>query len=146
MTTPDVTYRSRRITSTNDIVDIANDAESHMFSPETMRYWRSRVLSHMRAIDNHECKPGHRYAFITSEPDYDEVRRYWPGLADDALQPGYAGIRPKLTGPGEAAADFMIQGPREHGVPGLVNLFGIESPGLTSCLALGAEVARCLDP
>ena len=76
MTTPDVTYRSRRITSTNDIVDIANDAESHMFSPETMRYWRSRVLSHMRAIDNHECKPGHRYAFITSEPDYDEVRRY----------------------------------------------------------------------
>ena len=77
---------------------------------------------------------------------YDEVRRYWPGLADDALQPGYAGIRTKLTGPGEAAADFMIQGPREHGVPGLVNLFGIESPGLTSCLALGAEVARCLDP
>ena len=77
---------------------------------------------------------------------YDEVRRYWPGLADDALQPGYAGIRPKLTGPGEAAADFMIQGPCEHGVPGLVNLFGIESPGLTSCLALGAEVARCLDP
>ena len=71
---------------------------------------------------------------------YDEVRRYWPGLADDALQPGYAGIRPKLTGPGEAAADFMIQGPREHGVPGLVNLFGIESPGLTSCLAVAEAV------
>jgi L-2-hydroxyglutarate oxidase LhgO len=72
---------------------------------------------------------------------YAEVRKYWPGLRDGALLPGYAGIRPKIRGPGEAACDFMIQGPSEHGVPGLVNLFGIESPGLTSCLAIGDRVA-----
>ncbi|MBF0093190.1 MAG: NAD(P)/FAD-dependent oxidoreductase [Alphaproteobacteria bacterium] len=70
-----------------------------------------------------------------------EIRRYWPGIEDGALQPGYSGIRPKISGPGEAARDFMIQGPADHGVPGLVNLFGIESPGLTSCLALGEYVA-----
>ena len=69
------------------------------------------------------------------------MRQYWPGLPDGALQPGYAGMRPKITGPGEPAADFVIQGPGEHGVPGLVNLFGIESPGLTSCLAIGQLVA-----
>ena len=68
---------------------------------------------------------------------YREVRQYWPGLPDGALQPGYAGIRPKISGPHEPAADFVIQGPAVHGVPGLVNLFGIESPGLTSCLAVG---------
>lgn len=71
---------------------------------------------------------------------YAEVRKYWPGLADGALQPGYAGMRPKINGPLEPAADFMIQGPAEHGVPGLVNLLGIESPGLTSSLAIAAEV------
>jgi L-2-hydroxyglutarate oxidase LhgO len=73
---------------------------------------------------------------------YAEVRKYWPGLPDGALLPGYAGIRPKISGPGEPASDFMIQGPREQGVPGLVNLFGIESPGLTSCLAIGDRVAE----
>ena len=72
---------------------------------------------------------------------YAEVRKYWPGLQDGALLPGYAGIRPKISGPGESACDFVIQGPRDHGVPGLVNLFGIESPGLTSCLAIGDMVA-----
>jgi len=72
---------------------------------------------------------------------YAEVRRYWPGLPDGALQPGYAGMRPKISGPGEPAADFLIQGPAMHGVPGLVNLFGIESPGLTSCLAIAQRVA-----
>jgi L-2-hydroxyglutarate oxidase LhgO len=78
------------------------------------------------------------------EAFYAEVRKYWPALPEGALIPGYAGIRPKISGPGEAAADFMIQGPADHGVPGLVNLFGIESPGLTSCLALGAHVADLL--
>ena len=78
------------------------------------------------------------------EAFYTAVRRYWPGLADGALQPGYAGIRPKISGPQEPAADFLVQGPREHGVAGLVNLFGIESPGLTSCLALGEEVLQRL--
>ncbi len=72
---------------------------------------------------------------------YAEVRKYWPGLPDGALIPGYAGIRPKITPPHEAAADFVIQGPAMHGVPGLVNLFGIESPGLTSSLAIGELVA-----
>ena len=73
-----------------------------------------------------------------------EVRKYWPELPNGALQPDYAGIRPKISGPLEAAADFCIQGPQQHGVPGLVNLFGIESPGLTSCLAIGDYVANLL--
>ncbi len=72
------------------------------------------------------------------------IRRYWPNLPDGALQPAYAGIRPKLSGPGEAAADFMIQGPAVHGIPGLVNLFGIESPGLTSALAVAEAVAAAV--
>jgi L-2-hydroxyglutarate oxidase LhgO len=64
-----------------------------------------------------------------AERFYAAIRRYWPGLPDGALAPGYSGIRPKTAGPGEPAPDFIVQGPREHGVPGLVNLFGIESPG-----------------
>ncbi len=75
---------------------------------------------------------------------YAEVRRYWPALQDGALLPGYAGMRPKISGPGEPAADFVIQGAAQHGVPGLVNLFGIESPGLTSSLAIGGHVAGVL--
>ena len=75
---------------------------------------------------------------------YAEVRKYWPALADGALTPGYAGIRPKIQAPHEAARDFMIQGPAQHGVAGLVNLFGIESPGLTSSLAIGDYVSRLL--
>jgi L-2-hydroxyglutarate oxidase LhgO len=75
---------------------------------------------------------------------YAEVRKYWPALPDDALIPGYAGIRPKIQAPHETAKDFLIQGPTDHGVPGLVNMFGIESPGLTSSLALGEHVARLL--
>ncbi|MFO1340403.1 MAG: NAD(P)/FAD-dependent oxidoreductase [Burkholderiaceae bacterium] len=73
-----------------------------------------------------------------------EVRRYWPGLPDGALQPGYAGVRPKISGPGEPAADFRLDGPAQHGVPGLVNLFGIESPGLTASLAIADVVAALL--
>jgi len=73
---------------------------------------------------------------------YSAVRQYWPELPDGALQPAYAGIRPKVSGPDEPAADFLIQGPQAHGVPGLVNLFGIESPGLTSCLAIAERVAE----
>ena len=66
------------------------------------------------------------------------------GLADGTLQPGYAGLRPKISGPGEAAADFRIDGVETHGVPGLVNLFGIESPGLTASLAIAERVAQSL--
>jgi L-2-hydroxyglutarate oxidase LhgO len=71
---------------------------------------------------------------------YAEVRRYWPALPDGALQPGYAGIRPKLAGPEAPNLDFRIDGPAQHGVPGLVNLLGIESPGLTASLAMGDYV------
>jgi L-2-hydroxyglutarate oxidase LhgO len=75
---------------------------------------------------------------------YPAIRSFWPGLADGALQPGYAGIRPAITGPGEPPLDYQVLGPREHGVPGLINLFGIESPGLTASLALGEYVAAKL--
>jgi L-2-hydroxyglutarate oxidase LhgO len=79
-----------------------------------------------------------------AQPFAAAIRRYWPALPDDALQPAYAGIRPKISGPGEAAADFLIQGPAEHGVAGLVNLFGIESPGLTASLAIAQQVVHAL--
>lgn len=81
-----------------------------------------------------------------AEVFYAAVRSYWPALPDDALAPGYTGIRPKISGPHEPAADFVIAGPAAHGVRGLVNLFGIESPGLTSSLALAEEtLARLAD-
>lgn len=80
-----------------------------------------------------------------SERFYAAIRRYWPGLPDGALSPGYAGIRPKTAGPKEPAPDFEIQGPEVHRIPGLVHLFGIESPGLTASLALAAEVSRRLE-
>ena len=79
-----------------------------------------------------------------AEAFYDAVRRYWPGLPDGAILPGYAGIRPKVQAPGEPARDFVVQGPADHGIAGLVNLYGIESPGLTSSLALADEVLRRL--
>jgi len=75
---------------------------------------------------------------------YAQVRTYWPQLPDGALAPGYAGIRPKIHAPHEGSADFVIQGPQQHGIPGLVNLFGIESPGLTSALAIGEMVGAIL--
>lgn len=73
---------------------------------------------------------------------YAEIRKYWPALEDGALAPAYAGIRPKISGPNDPAADFLIQGSRHHGIAGLVNLFGIESPGLTASLAIARRVAR----
>ena len=76
---------------------------------------------------------------------YRTIRDYWPDLKDGQLAPGYAGIRPKLGGVDTPASDFLIQGETEHGVPGLVNLFGIESPGLTASLALAEHVAQVAD-
>ncbi|MFI4933473.1 MAG: NAD(P)/FAD-dependent oxidoreductase [Caulobacterales bacterium] len=76
---------------------------------------------------------------------YAYIRRFWPGLPEGALSPDYAGIRPKLHGPDEAQPDFRIDGPEAHGIEGLVALFGIESPGLTSSLAIGEAVAKRLD-
>ncbi len=89
--------------------------------------------------ENYNVNPERAKSFYAS------IRRYWPRLPDDSLQPDYAGVRPKLTGPGEPAADFMIEGPAQHGLPGLMHLFGIESPGLTSSLSLADEVVAQLD-
>ena len=88
--------------------------------------------------ENYNVNPERAKSFYAS------IRRYWPGLPDNSLQPDYAGIRPKLTGPGEPAADFMIEGPAQHGLPRLIHLFGIESPGLTSSLSLADEVVAQL--
>jgi L-2-hydroxyglutarate oxidase LhgO len=75
---------------------------------------------------------------------YRSIRAYWPDLPEGSLRPDYSGIRPKITGPGEPAADFMIDAPKDHGLPGLVQLFGIESPGLTAALSLAREVVAYL--
>ena len=73
---------------------------------------------------------------------YDSIRRYWPGLEDGRLHAAYAGIRPKIERPGGSGTEFIVQGPADHGCAGLINLFGIESPGLTASLALGAHTAK----
>jgi L-2-hydroxyglutarate oxidase LhgO len=84
--------------------------------------------------------PARRGAFAAA------VRRYWPAVPADDLHPAYSGIRPKLSGPGEPAADFRIDGPARHGTPGVVQLFGIESPGLTASLAIAEHVLELVDP
>jgi len=89
-------------------------------------------------IENYDVDPGRAAGF------YDYVRHFWPGLPDGALSPDYAGIRPKLHGPGEPQPDFRIDGAERHGLAGLISLFGIESPGLTSSLAIGERVAALL--
>jgi L-2-hydroxyglutarate oxidase LhgO len=80
-----------------------------------------------------------------AESYYAAIRTYWPDLKEGALQPAYSGIRPKIVGPGEKDADFLIQGPATHGIRGLINLFGIESPGLTSSLAIAEAVLEHLN-
>jgi L-2-hydroxyglutarate oxidase LhgO len=77
---------------------------------------------------------------------YEAIRSYYPGLQDGRLTPGYTGIRPKISGPKDPAADFVIQGPKDHGVAGLVSLYGIESPGLTASLAIAERVRDLLVP
>jgi L-2-hydroxyglutarate oxidase LhgO len=89
---------------------------------------------------NYDVDPGRCTGF------YAEIRKYWPDLPDGALVPGYAGIRPKLGPAGAVGTDFIVCGPDDHGVPGLVNLFGIESPGLTASAAIAADVAARLAP
>ncbi len=88
--------------------------------------------------------PGYDVDPARGEGFYAAVRTYWPGLPDGALAPAYAGVRPKIQARGEPAADFVIQGPAGHGVPGLVNLYGIESPGLTASLAIADMVLEAL--
>lgn len=91
-------------------------------------------------IENEDylVNPDHAAAFDQA------IRSWWPGLPDNALEPGYAGIRPKIVPSSSAAGDFVISGPGDHGVPGLVNLFGIESPGLTAALAVAVATAQAL--
>ncbi len=90
-------------------------------------------------------QPDYQVCPQRAETFYAEVRRYWPQLPDHALTPAYAGIRPKIVGPGQTAADFVIQGQHTHGIAGLINLFGIESPGLTASLAIAERVCDELD-
>ncbi|TWB24467.1 L-2-hydroxyglutarate oxidase LhgO [Nitrospirillum amazonense] len=89
--------------------------------------------------------PDYRVDPSRADGFYRYIRRFWPGLPDGALVPDYAGVRPKIHGPGEAQPDFRLDGQPVHGLPGLVALFGIESPGLTSSLAIGEAVADLLD-
>jgi L-2-hydroxyglutarate oxidase LhgO len=93
-------------------------------------------------IDTPDYSPDTRH----QDQFYDAIRRYWPTLADGALSASYAGVRPKIVGPDVPAADFRIDGPETHGQPGLVNLFGIESPGLTASLAIADYVDALLNP
>jgi L-2-hydroxyglutarate oxidase LhgO len=79
-----------------------------------------------------------------AEKFYSQIRKYWPGIQDNALQPAYCGIRPKIVPQGASDADFVLQGARTHGIPGLVNLHGIESPGLTASLAIAARVVEMI--
>lgn len=99
-----------------------------------------------------QCKFGPDVSSWPIFPDYSfeaglekffkAIRCYYPDLPDGTLQPGYTGIRPKVTGPTQPEGDFIIQGPDAHGVSGLVTLFGIEPPGLTSCLAIAEKVVE----
>ncbi len=106
-------------------LDLAGQAR---FGPDVE--WIERI--------DYDVDPGRGQVF------YNAIRRYWPGLKDGALQPAYSGIRPKMQARGAPAQDFLIQGPRDHGIPGLVNLFGIESPGLTASLAIADTVRDLL--
>jgi len=90
------------------------------------------------AQESYDVDPRRAQAF------YARIRDYWPALPEGSLVPDYAGIRPKISGPGEPAADFMIDAPKDHGLAGLVHLFGIESPGLTAALSLADEVVSHL--
>jgi L-2-hydroxyglutarate oxidase LhgO len=91
------------------------------------------------------CTPNYAVDARRVQDFIDAIREYWPALPAQRLVPAYAGIRPKLSGPGEPARDFLISGPLAHGVAGVVNLFGIDSPGLTACLALGDRIAALID-
>ncbi len=107
-------------------IDLAGQAR---FGPDVEWSWRSEYDVDPRRTDGF----------------YAEIREYWPDLPGGALRPAYAGMRPKLVGPGEQAADFRIDGPSRHGLAGLVGLFGIESPGLTASIAIAGRVRALLD-
>jgi len=102
---------------------------------------RCRFGPDMRWIDT----PSYQFDDSQRDAFAESIRQWWPALRDDDLTPDFVGVRPKLAGPGEGSADFVIQDQATHGIAGLVNLFGIESPGLTSSLALAEEVAAVLE-
>ena len=101
---------------------------------------RTRFGPNQTWIDTVDYQPDPDQADVFA----DAIKRYWPAVSAAALSPGYAGVRPKIVAKGEPPGDFVIQGYAEHGIEGLVNLFGIESPGLTSSLAIAEEVAAML--
>lgn len=115
-------------------LDLAGQAR---FGPDVQWLPQPAVQAHAVSLD-HAVDPARQAAFER------DIRRYWPGLPDGALVPAYSGTRPKIVGPLEPAADFCISGPRDHGMPAYVGLYGIESPGLTACLALAEAVVRAL--
>ncbi|HRL21051.1 MAG TPA: NAD(P)/FAD-dependent oxidoreductase [Alcaligenes sp.] len=106
-------------------LDLAGQAR---FGPDTE--WVSE--------ENYDMDP------LRGQSFYAAVRQYWPELRDDSLSPAYSGIRPKIVPAGVPAADFLFSGSAQHGVPGLINLFGIESPGLTACLAIAQHSREML--
>lgn len=113
-------------------LDMAGQAR---FGPDVQ--WLDAAAGEIDSID---------YSVAAQRADgfYAAIRSYWPGLPDNSLQPAYAGVRPKVVGPGQGDGDFVIQGPAVHGVNGLVNLYGIESPGLTACLAVANAVCAAV--
>ena len=114
-------------------IDLGGQAR---FGPD--QQWLEGAVESLDGTIDYRVEPGRADVF------YDAVRRYYPALPDDSLQPAYSGMRPKLQKPGGGAEDFLIQGPESHGVAGLINLFGIESPGLTASLAIAGHVADLL--
>ncbi|MBL6953320.1 MAG: NAD(P)/FAD-dependent oxidoreductase [Alphaproteobacteria bacterium] len=114
-------------------IDLAGQAR---FGPD--QQWLEGAMEDLEGPIDYRVEPSR------SEVFYEAVRRYYPALPDDSLQPAYSGMRPKLQRPGGGAEDFLIQGPDSHGVAGLINLYGIESPGLTSSLAIARHVAGML--
>ena len=114
-------------------IDLGGQAR---FGPD--QEWLEGAVEDLDTPIDYQVAPGRAEVF------YDAVRRYYPALPDDSLQPAYSGMRPKLQRPGGGAEDFLIQGPDSHGVAGLINLYGIESPGLTSSLAIAEHVGALL--
>ena len=114
-----------------------SDSHAHAFDTGVER---------LQGVDIRTCRErGDRFDDSERARFAASIRRWWPPLKDEELTPDFVGVRPKLTGPNEPNADFVIQDSGTHGVPGLVNLFGIESPGLTSSLAIGEDVRQRLE-
>jgi L-2-hydroxyglutarate oxidase LhgO len=126
-------YLSFWLSKTREYLTVDNADVQRLLGRESPEALADRLVSGTGLAD-----PARRAEFAAY------IRRFWPGLPDGALTPDYAGIRPKLHGPGEPQPDFQLDGPEAHRLLGLIALFGIESPGLTSSLAIGEAVAERL--